>query len=304
MSIPETCDVAIVGGGPAGLGTATRLKQLGVDDVVILERESQAGGIPRHCGHPPFGMREFKRILSGPVYARKLVERANKAGVKICLNASVVQMHERGRLSVSTDSGASEIQARIVVLATGVRETPRSTRLISGQRPMGILTTGALQSMVYLKQKVPFKHPVIIGSELVSFSSLLTCRHAGIKPVALLESNRRVTARNFTRFMPALFGVPLHLETSLDGIIGQERVTGVRVASISNQETDQQTDIDCDGVLFTGEFTPEATLVHMSSLELDQASGGPVVNQLGQCSDPHYFATGNLLRPVETTGWS
>lgn len=300
MSIPETCDVAIIGGGPAGLATATRLKQLGVDNVIILERETQAGGIPRHCGHPPFGMREFKRILSGPAYAAKLVGRANKAGVKIYLNTSVVQLHEQARLSVSTDNGVSDIQAKIVVLATGVRETPRSARLVSGQRPMGVLTTGALQSMVYLKQKIPFKRPVIVGSELVSFSSLLTCRHAGIKPVGMIESNRRVTARHFAQFMPALFGVPLYLETSLVGISGQERVTSVRVASITGWESD----IDCDGVLFTGQFIPEAALVRMSDLELDLASSGPFVNQLGQCSDPQYFATGNLLRPVETAGWS
>ena len=238
MSIPETCDVAIVGGGPAGLATATRLKQLGIKNVIVLERESQAGGIPRHCGHPPFGMREFKRVLSGPTYAARLVERALKAGVQIHLNSSVVELHEKGRLSISTDKGVSEIQARIVVLATGVRETPRSARLVSGQRPMGILTTGALQSMVYLKQKIPFKRPVIIGSELVSFSSLLTCRHAGIKPVGMLETNRRVTARYFSRFFPALFGVPLYLETRLAGITGQERVTSVKVASITGRETE------------------------------------------------------------------
>jgi len=244
-------------------------------------------------------MREFKRILSGPVYATRLVGRAIQAGVKIYLNTSVVQLHEKGRISISSDNGKSEIQAKIVVLATGVRETPRSARLISGQRPMGVLTTGTLQSMVYLKQKIPFKRPAIIGSELVSFSSLLTCRHAGIKPVGMIESKRRVTARHLTQILPALFGVPLYLETRLVGIAGQEQVTSIRVADITGRETD----IECDGVLITGQFTPEAALVRMGGLELDQSSGGPVVNQLGQCSDPQYFATGNLLRPVETAGW-
>ena len=192
------------------------------------------------------------------------------AGMKSSIT-SVVQLQEQGRLSVSTDYGLAEIQAKIVVLATGVRETPRSTRLVSGQRPMGFLTTGALQSMVYLKQKMPFKRPVIIGSELVSFSSLLTCRHAGIKPVAMIEPNRRVTARHYMQFMPALFGVPLHLETRLVAISGEDRVTSVRVA----KSTGDETNIDCDGVLFTGQFTPEAALVRMSNLAFDQASGGP-----------------------------
>ena len=59
-------DVAIIGGGPAGLAAATALKSAGVKRVVVLEREAEAGGIPRHCGHPPFGVREFKRVMKGP----------------------------------------------------------------------------------------------------------------------------------------------------------------------------------------------------------------------------------------------
>ena len=69
-------DVAIVGAGPAGLSAAVELKKQGVARVVVLERFEQAGGIPRHCGHPPFGMREFRRVLSGPAYARRLVATA------------------------------------------------------------------------------------------------------------------------------------------------------------------------------------------------------------------------------------
>ena len=298
--MPTNCDVAIIGAGPAGLATATELKRLGIDNLVVLEREPQAGGIPRHCGHRPFGMREFKRCLRGPDYAAALVKRAERSGVTICLNTTVVQTLEQGRLVISTPEGVAELSAKIVVLATGVRETPRAPRLISGQRPLGITTTGAFQSMIYLKNRRPFRRPVIVGTELVSFSALLTARHANIRPMAMIESNSRVTARSYMQWLPRLLSIPLHLDTRIEEILGHERVTGIRLINSNGNETL----IDCDGVLFTGQFTPESALLRMSHIEVDKATGGPSVDQYGICSDSYYMATGNLLRPVETAGWS
>ena len=52
------------------------------------------------------------------------------------------------------------------------------------------MTTGTLQQMVYLKGLVPFRRPLILGAEWVSYSAILTCRHAGIRPVALLDEGQ------------------------------------------------------------------------------------------------------------------
>ncbi len=295
----EKLRVAVVGGGPAGLSAAIRLRERGIENVVVIERESKAGGIPRYCGHPPFGMREYKRCLTGPRYAARLTCQAIDAGVEIRTASTVTQCGAAGRLTLSTTEGLCEIQAERVVLATGVRETPRSARLVSGTRPLGILSTGALQSMVYLKGTTPFRHPLIVGTELVSFSALLTCRHAGITPVAIIEEKTRITARAFCRGLPPLLGVPLMVNTKLEAIEGKAYVTGAVVSNDGGVEER----IACDGIVFTGQFTPESTLVRMGHLDLDDSSGGPLVDTHGRCSDPAYYAAGNLLRPVETAGW-
>lgn len=295
------CDVAVVGGGPAGLAAATALKRRGVERVVLLEREPEAGGIPRHCGHPPFGMREFHRVMTGPAYARALVEAARRAGLEIRTGVSVVALGEGGALDlVSAADGPYRLAARRVILATGARETPRAARLVSGERPLGILNTGALQGMVYLKHRIPFRRPAIVGTELVAFSALLTCRKAGIRPVAMIEAGERPTARWPSAALARLMGVPLHCRTSLTTIDGAARVEQIQLRDGDGRNRT----IACDGVLFTGGFQPEATLVRMSHLAFDTHSGGPVVDQFGRCSDPAYFAAGNLLRPVETAGWS
>ncbi len=295
----EQFDVVVIGGGPAGLSAATQLKRQGVANVIVLEREPDAGGIPRHCGHFGFGMREFKRILTGPQYAAKLVKEALRAGVAIHTSTTVVEANEHGTLRVATKQGVRKINARRIIYATGIRETPRSARLISGCRPLGVMNTGALQSMIYLKNRKPFKHPVIVGTELVSFSAIMTCRHANIKPVAMIDELPHVTARWPSSLFPRLVGVPLHLETRLVRIIGEKQVSAVVVENAEGQRRE----LKCDGIILTGKFTPEASLGRSGHLAVDPATGGPVVDQYGRCSDPVYFATGNVLRPVETAGW-
>ena len=297
--LDKSCDVAIIGGGPAGLSTAIELKKLGVENVIVLERFSEAGGNPRHCGHSPFGMREFKRVYFGPKYAKSLVKSALKNGVKIALNTTVTSFEKGGLLTLSTKHGITSLHAKKVVLSTGIREKPRSARLVSGQRPLGIMTAGALQSMVYLGNNKPFEKPVIIGSELVSFSSVATCHHAKIKPVAMIEENTRATAWSFLSLYPRFLGVKFLSRTRLLEIHGKKRVTGVTVLNSSGKHED----IDCDGVIFSGQFTPEASLAYLGHLDIDSQTGGPVVDQFGRCSDPDYFASGNVLRPVETAGW-
>lgn len=297
MTLPQESDVLIVGAGPAGLSAATRLAKAGLK-VLVLDREPTAGGIPRHCGHYPFGLREFKLLLKGPDYARGLVTRARAAGVQIACNTTVVRALPGPKLQVSRPEGIAELSAKRVILATGTRESSRAERLIGGEKPGGILPTGALQGMVYLEGKRPFLRPVILGTELVSFSALMTCAHAGIRPVAMIEPEDSVSARWPSAIYPKMKGVPLHLSTRILAIEGRERVERVVIEGPSGQQV-----IETDGVILSGNFRPEATLLFGSHLQRDAKTGGPVIDSYGRCSDPDYFAAGNLLRPVETAGW-
>lgn len=295
----ETADVVIVGGGPAGLAAATELRRRGIGRVVVLEREGAAGGIPRHCGHYPFGMREFHRVLRGPDYAARLVARAAAAGAEIRTHTTVTALAPGGRLSLTTPDGVREMAGRAVLLATGVRETSRSGRLIGGEKPGGVLSTGALQGLVYLNGQKPFARPAIVGSELVSFSALLTCRHAGIRPVAMIEAGPRPIALAPASLLARAMGVPFLARTSVEAILGRDRVERLVLAG-----ADGRREIEADGVIVSGAFRPEATLLAGSHLAVDPATRGPEVDPLGRLSDPCYFAAGNLLRPVETAGWS
>lgn len=288
-------DVVIVGAGPAGLGAAAELRRLGVSRVVVLDRAAEAGGVPRTSGHSPYGLREFRRPMLGPAYARALVAWARAAGAEVRTGVAVTAILPGGRVAVASDAGAGEIAGRLVLLATGVRETSRAGRLVGGTKPGGVMTTGALQGLVYGAGMRPFRRPVILGSELVAFSAVLTCRHADIRPVAMVEPRGRITARHGAELLPMALRIPLKLGVDIASIEGRERVE--RVVLTSGEV------LEADGVIVTGRFRPEAVLVRESHLAFDQATGGPEVDEYGRTSDPCVFAAGNLLRPVETAGW-
>jgi NADPH-dependent 2,4-dienoyl-CoA reductase/sulfur reductase-like enzyme len=287
--------VIIVGGGPAGLAAARALRDRGVG-VVLLEREAVPGGVPRHCGHTGFGLRELGRPMTGPAYARALAARA--AGIELRTGVTVTRLLEGGAVETAGRDGPARLEADRVLLALGVRERPASARLVGGDRPWGVTTTGALQQFVYLEKRRPFRQAVIVGTELVSFSLLLTMRHAGIRPVAMLEEGARIVARRPGDLVARLlFGVPVLTGTRLIAVHGRPRVTGVEIERSGRREM-----LACDGVVLSGRFVPEAALLRAGHLAVDAGTGGPAVDQAGRCSDPAYWAAGNLLRPVETAG--
>ncbi|MEO8038504.1 MAG: FAD/NAD(P)-binding oxidoreductase [Betaproteobacteria bacterium] len=292
-------DVIVVGGGPAGLAAAVELKRLGIRDVVVLERDQSAGGTPRHCAHRGFGWKEFRRALTGPGYARRLVNAA--AGIEIRTGTTALALEHEGRVRVLTPHGLETIAGRRVVLALGMRETPRAARLVSGTQPWGVFTAGELQRLVHLARLKPCTRAVIVGSGLVSFLCLPTLRRAGIKPVALLEPGETVLAPRPGRWIARLlFGARVRTQTRVVAVHGTSRVTGVEIERNGRHEL-----LACDGIVFSGEFVPESGLVQASHLEIDRATGGPRVDQYGRCSDPTYFAAGNLLRAAEPawTAW-
>jgi NADPH-dependent 2,4-dienoyl-CoA reductase/sulfur reductase-like enzyme len=291
-------DVVIVGAGPAGLSAAVALRRAGVARIVVLDRAPEAGGVPRFCGHSPYGLREFRRPMLGPAYARALAAAARAAGAEIRTGTTATALHAGPAVDVTSDRGTDRIAPRLVLLATGTRETTRAGRLIGGTKPGGVMTTGALQGLVYGEGLRPFRRPAVLGSELVAFSAILTCRHAGIRPVALVEEGARVTARFPAALLPRVTGIPLLLSTRVASVEGRDRVESVVV-----EGPDGARRLDADGLIVTGRFRPEATLVQEGHLAIDPATGGPEIDEYGRTSDPAIFAAGNVLRPVETAGW-
>jgi thioredoxin reductase len=290
----EQHDVVIIGAGPAGLSAAIRLRELGVKDVVVLEREAEAGGIPRHCGHFGFGWESHRSLMSGPKFA-KLIRAAAK-DIDVRTSTTVLEFTTHGAMRVHGAKGISDFNAKRVLLATGTRESSRAARLIGGARLPGVMNTGMLQQLVYLKNQKPFLRPVIIGSEWVSFSALLTCRHAKIKPVAIIAETAKLDAPKYFAWGARLgFGVPVKTKTKLIAIQGNNIVEAIEVDRNSIRST-----IECDGVIISGQLRPESALYAGGFLERD--GDAPRQTEPFRTSNPNIYATGNVLGDLQTSG--
>lgn len=295
------CAVAVVGGGPAGISACLELGRRGVGGVTLFENESRVGGIPRSA-HIFFGMRDQHRAYTGPAYARRLERLLAATSTQVCTLSTVIEIlpdADSGShtLVVSSERGLELWRARAVLLACGCFEGSRESRLIPGQRPAGVFTTGTLQKLVNLRGLKPGKRAVILGSEHVAFSAALTLRHAGAKVAALIEPQEALqTYALAAKPLSLMMGFPIHLGASISQVRGKGRVQGLE---LEGGPAGMPRSLDCDTLVVTGCFRPESALLHGTGLAMDPATRGPMVDANYQTSCPGVFAAGNLLRGAD-----
>lgn len=293
-----TPTVAIVGAGPAGLAAAAALAPRVSGEVLVLDRESQPGGIPRHSDHTGYGIRDLRRSMRGPAYAARLTRTALDAGATIRTQTMVTHLDADRTLTVTTPAGVRTVRPQTLLLATGARERPRPARRIAGHRPAGVYTTGHLQNLVHLRHRAPGSRAVVVGAELVSWSAVLTLREAGCQTVLMTTTyDRSESYSAFSALGRTLLRVPVSPRTRLLSIEGHHRVEGVLV---EDMRTGAVRRIACDTVVLTGDWIPDNELARSAGLDLDPGSKGPVVDAGLRTSAPGVFAIGNLAHPVDT----
>jgi len=290
-------DVVVVGGGPSGLSAATALRRAGVADILVVDREREAGGVPRHTGHLGFGIRDLRRVTTGPRYARQWVARAEEAGVAVLPETSVTAWTGPTTLRATRPDGIWELDASAVVLATGCRERPRTARLIPGDRPAGIYTTGSLQRAVFLAGLPVGSRAVVVGAEHVSFSAVLTLAHAGVRAVALVtEHPADQTFALLRRATAGLRRVPVLTRSRVRTVLGRGRVEAVEVEDLERATVRR---IACDTVVCSGDWIPDHELARLGEIMIDPGTRGPRIDGQARTSRRGVFAVGNLIHAAE-----
>lgn len=295
-------DVLIIGAGPAGLAAAIQLQRLGHTHITVVDREPELGGVPRLCDHPGFGILDLHGVYSGPAYARHYVRAAERAHVDLRPSTTITRWAGPNRLAYTSPAGLGEIEAQVVLLATGCRERPRAARLVPGPRPQGVFTTGSLQRFVFEQHLPVGRRAVVIGAEIVSLSAIMTLAHARI-PVARMVTEH-ADHQIYLPYLPMKWylmdlarHIPLSTRTRLSRILGRKRVEGVELTHLDTGTTEI---VDCDSVIFTGDWIPEHDLARAADLAMDAGTLGPQADAAYRTSARGVFAAGNLLHGSET----
>jgi thioredoxin reductase len=289
--------VVVIGAGPAGLAAAVELRRRGVPGVLVLEREREPGGIPRHAHHQGFGARDLRRLVDGPAYARRYAELARAAGAELRTETMVTGWTSDGALELTGPSGRATLSPAAVVLATGCRERPRSARLVPGSRPAGVMTTGTLQQLVHLRGARLGTRAVVVGAEHVSFSALATLAEGGAETVAMVtEAPRHASFAAFRAGAALRYRAPLHTRTAVTLIEGRDRVTAVELSNIATGDARR---VECDTVVFTADWIPDHELAAQAGIALDPGTRGPAVDAALRTDRPGVHAAGNVLHGAE-----
>lgn len=295
-----TVDVAIIGGGPAGLAAALGAYNSGTKNILILERDTSLGGILNQCIHSGFGLHRFDEELTGPEYAQKDVDEIHRLGIPYQLNTMVLEItKDRQIIAVSAEHGVQTIQAGAVVLAMGCRERPRGAVSILGTRPSGVFTAGTAQKYVNLDGYLPGKEVVILGSGDIGLimARRMVLEGAKVKAVIELMPYSGGLRRNIVQCLDD-FDIPLYYSHTITSVQGKERLESVTMVEVDENRTpllETAQEIPCDTLLLSVGLIPENELSDALGVEISPITGGAVVNECLETSVQGVFAAGNVL---------
>ncbi len=293
-------DVLIVGAGPAGLAAAIAVKEAGVDNLVVLEREPEPGGILKQCIHNGFGLHRFREELTGPEYAQRDIDRVRELGIEVrCATTVLGVTKERRVTAVSRAEGVREYEAGAVVLAMGCRERPRGALAIPGTRCAGVYSAGTAQKYVNLEGYMPGKRVVILGSGDIGLIMARRMTLQGATVLACVEIMPYSSGlnRNIVQCLHD-YDIPLLLNHTVVDVEGRERLTGVTVAAVDENRrpvAGTETHFGCDTLLLSVGLIPENELTKQAGVTLSPATQGAVVDDALETDVPGVFTCGNVL---------
>ena len=292
--------IIVVGGGPAGMAAAVAAYDQGVEDVLILDREPQLGGILCQCIHNGFGLHKLGRELTGPEYAAVYEEMVKQRGIRVLYETTVTAVSPQRVVTAQSREGILKFQADAVILAMGCRERSRGALNTPGSRPAGVYSAGTAQKLMNCEGYMVGKKVVILGSGDIGLimARRMSLEGAKVEAVCELMPYSGGLTRNIVQCLED-FDIPLYLSTTVAQIHGEKRLEGVTIAQVDeNRRPIEETKryIPCDTLLLSVGLIPENELTRACGIPMDPVTGGALVDENCQTQVEGIYACGNVLQ--------
>ena len=293
-------DLIVIGGGPAGLAAAYEAKMQGVENILIIERDKELGGILNQCIHNGFGLHTFKEELTGPEYAERFIDMVKETDIEVKLDTMVLQIEEDKTVhAINTENGYMILKAKSIVLAMGCRERTRGAIAIPGDRPSGVLTAGAAQRYINMEGYMPGKEVLILGSGDIGLimARRMSLEGAKVKGVVELMPYSNGLNRNIVQCLND-YDIPLYLSHTVVDIKGKDRLEKVVIAKVDENKAPikgTEIEFDVDTLLLSVGLIPENELSSNAGIDGDRRTNGLIVNESMETSIEGVFACGNVL---------
>ena len=312
-------DIAVIGGGPAGLAAAVQFRESCGGSVIVLERNETLGGILPQCIHDGFGLYEFGRQMTGPEYAQAWIERAEAAGAEYIVSCDALEMRrvrapgarkaeeaeDTGVFEIkiiSPETGPTVVTAGAVVLATGCRERTRGGLRIPGSRPAGVYTAGQLQYMMNVKNLLPGRSAVILGSGDIGLIMARRMKWEGIDVKLMLGERASGLIRNYMQCVRD-WDIPLRFGYTVVSVHGRKRVTGVTVAPTGaggKPDLSRRKYIRCDTLVVAAGLIPETEVWKTLFISDGRVPEAIESDDETATQEAGVFVCGNTVRQYDT----
>lgn len=293
-------DLVVIGGGPGGLAAAIEAKKNGIDNILVIERDKELGGILQQCIHNGFGLHEFKEELTGPEYAQRFIEKLLEMNIEYKLDTMVLDLTEDKKIhAINSKDGYMVIEAKAVILAMGCRERTRGAISIPGDRPSGVFTAGAAQRFINMEGYMVGKKVLILGSGDIGLimARRLTLEGAEVKAVVELMPFSGGLTRNIVQCLDD-YNIPLYLSHTVIDVVGKDRLEKVVIAKVDENRKPipgTEKEYECDTLLLSVGLIPENDISRKTGLEIDRRTNGLIVNEMMETSASGIFACGNVV---------
>ena len=301
-------DVAIIGGGAAGIAAAVWLKEHGVSDVILFEKNESLGGILYQCIHSGFGLKTYQEELTGPEYAEREIRTLQKTGVDVKLETLVLEIDANNNLTYTNkEEGYQTISCQAILFSTGCIERTRYHIAIPGERPSGVLTAGLAQRYINIDGLSVGKDVFILGSGDIGLimARRLKLEGANVIGVAEILPYSNGLSRNVVQCLHD-FGIPLYLSHTVSNVFGKDRLTHIELSRVDENrqiiESSKQI-IPCDTLLLSVGLIPSVTLLKQHDVLFSKDTNSIVVDESYMSTKEGIFACGNALHVHDLVDW-